>query len=159
MPLHAGTSLRQEHLLTIINQYDISTNPDPDALFAFDISTLRIWCVPTDHPGGIWDQYPWFDDDMSHLTKKAAKGLAHGMLIYSEAAQDIIGFTLQTHARSLRTKGLIAKAEIENRPDDVAWATRKLVWLWAQAFPTEPPPFIRLEWDRDQPKEDYSDIF
>jgi hypothetical protein len=79
--------------------------------------------------------------------------------IYSESTQDIIGFSLQTHASSLAARGLIPHNQIENRPEDIAWATQKLVWLWAQAFPTEPPPHIELEWDRDKPKVDYSDIF
>jgi hypothetical protein len=81
------------------------------------------------------------------------------MLIYSESTQDIIGFALQTHARPLADRGLLPRKEIENRPEDVAWATQKLVWLWAQAFPAEPPPHIELEWDRDKPKVDSSDIF
>jgi hypothetical protein len=120
---------------------------------------LGIWCVPSDHPGGLWNQYRWLYKPMSQLTKKDAVGLSRSMLIYSESAQDIVGFTLQTHARSLAGRGLLPRTEIENRPEDVAWATQKLVWLWAQAFPTEPPPFIELEWDCDKPKQDYSDIF
>jgi hypothetical protein len=159
MPLHPGTSPRQEHLLVIIDQYSISTNHAPEAIFSFQISTLSIWCTPTDHPNGVWNQYRWIHKPMSHLTKKSAIALAHSMLLYSESAQDIIGFTLQTHASSLAGRGLIPRTEIENRPEDVAWATQKLVWLWAQAFPTEPPPYIELEWDRDKPKVDYSDIF
>ena len=55
-----------------------------------------------------------------------------------------IGFTLQTHAYSLANHSLIRRDDIENRPEDVAWATQKLVWLWAQAFPTEPPPSTEL---------------
>jgi hypothetical protein len=54
---------------------------------------------------------------------------------------------------------LIAATDVENRAEDVAWAAQKLVWLWAQAFPAEPPPYIELEWDRDKPKVDYSAIF
>ena len=159
MPLHAGTSPRQEQLLAVIDHYDISTNPAPDALFSFDVSTLSIWCVSTDHPGGLWDQFPWRTNPSSHLTKKDAKPLSRSMLLYSEAAQDIIGFTLRTEALALSSRGLLPRDAIENRPDDVAWATRKLIWLWAQACPGEPPPHIKLIWDRDKPKYDFSDIF
>ena len=152
-------TVRRTRLLEIIEHYAISTNPAPDALFSFNISTLTIRCVSTDHPGGLWDQYPWRMDPAKHLTKKDAEGLSTSMLLYSEAAQDIIGFTLQTKARSLSSRGLLPRDAIENRPDDVAWATRKLIWLWAQACPGEPPPHIKLIWDRDKPKYDFSDIF
>jgi hypothetical protein len=66
---------------------------------------------------------------------------------------------LHTDASTLADQNLIAATQVENRAEDVAWATQKLVWLWEQAFPTEPPPHIRLEWDHDRPKVDYSDIF
>ena len=159
MELGLHHTARKTRLVDIINQYDISTNPAPDALFSFDVSTLGIWCVSTDHPGGLWDQFPWRMNPLSHLTKKDAKTLSDSLLLYSEAAQDIIGFTLQTKARPLMSKGLLPRAAIENRPDDVAWATKKLIWLWAQAFPDEPPPHIKLIWDRDKPKHDFSDIY
>ena len=159
MPLHTGTSPRQEQLLAVIDHYDIGTNSAPDALFSFDVSTLTIRCVPTDHPGGLWDQYPWRMDMMNKLTKKDAEPLSDSMFIYSEAVQDIIGFSLRTEALALSDKGLIPRAAVENRPDDVAWATRKLVWLWEQACPGEPPPHIQLIWDRDTPKQDFSDFF
>ncbi len=158
MTFGAHSTARKTHLVATIRQYDITTNPAPAALFTFSLSTLGIWCVPTDHPGGLWDTYPWFHDPMSQLTKKEAESLSDSRLIYSEAAQDIIGFTLQTQAFSLASRQLIPRAAIENRPDDIAWATRKLVWLWAQAFPDEPPPYIELTWERDTPKEDFSDI-
>ena len=159
MKLGIHHTARKTRLLDIIEHYDIGANPAPDALFSFDVSTLSIWCVSTDHPGGLWDQYPWRMDPSSHLTKKDAEPLSDSMFIYSEAAQDIIGFSLQTKARSLSSRGLLPRDAIENRPDDVAWATRKLVWLWEQACPGEPPPHIQLIWDRDEPKQDFSDFF
>lgn len=159
MALGSHTTARKTRLVEIIRQYDISANPAPEALFSFDFSILSIWCVPTDNPGGFWQQYRWVQKPMSHLTKKSAIALAHTMLLYSESAQDIIGFTLQTQANTLAGRGLIPRTEIENRPEDVAWATQKLVWLWAQAFPAEPPPRIQLQWERDKPKQDYSDVF
>jgi hypothetical protein len=159
MPLGSHTTARKTHLLAVIEQYDISINPAPDAIFSFDFSTLMIWCMTTDNPGGLWERFPWRRDSLSRLTKQDAVGLAQAMLIYSESAQDIIGFSLQTRASRLAARGLLPRKEIENRPEDVAWATQKLVWLWAQAFPTEPPPYIELEWDRDKPKVDFSDMY
>jgi hypothetical protein len=159
MPLHSGTSPRQERLLAVIHQYAIRTNPAPDALFSFAVSTLTIWCVPTDHPGGLWNQFPWQPSPASRLTKPGAESLSKSLLLYSETAQDIIGFTLQTQALSLMSRSLLPRSAIENRPEDVAWATRKLIWLWAQAFPAELPPQITLKWDRDEPKEYFSDIY
>jgi hypothetical protein len=159
MGLHAGTSPRQERLLATLRDYHIRTNPDPEGIFSFSMSILTVWCTPDDHPEGLWHHCPWFYDAMSQLTKKAAVGLAQGLLLYSEDSEDIVGFTLQTHAHFLSNRGLIGRDELENRPEDIAWATQKLDWLWAQAFPTEPPPYIKLEWDRDRPKVDYSDFF
>jgi hypothetical protein len=95
----------------------------------------------------------------SQLTNPGARVVAKSTLLFSEVAQDSIGFTLHTDPSTLANQDLIVSTKAENRPEDAAWATQKLAWLWAQAFPTEPRPHIELEWDRDNPKQDYSDIF
>jgi hypothetical protein len=159
MRLGTHSTPRKTHLLEVIGHHDINEDATSDGIFSFDVSVLRIWCYAADHPGGPWSQYRWYASPLSQLTKPGARVVAKSMLLFSEAAQDIIGFTLQTDASTLADQDLIAATDVENRAEDVAWATQKLVWLWAQAFPTEPPPSIKLEWDRDQPKVDYSDIF
>jgi hypothetical protein len=147
------------HLLEVIRQHDINEDPSPAGIFSFDVSVLRIWCHAADHPGGQWSRYQWFASPLSQLTKPGARVVAKSMLLHSESAQDIVGFTLHTDASTLMNQDLMASSEAENQAEDVAWAAQKLVWLWAHAFPDAPPPQIQLEWDRDSPKFDYSDMF
>jgi hypothetical protein len=157
MTLGSHTTARKTRLLEVIRQHDIKEDTTSDGIFSFDVSVLRIWCHAEDHPGGPWSQYRWFASPLSQLTKPGAWVVAKSMLLFSEAVQDSIGSTLHTDASTLADQDLIVAADVENRAEDVAWATQKLVWLWAQAFPNEPPPHIRLEWGRDQPKVDYLD--
>ena len=159
MRLGTHTTARKTRLLEVIRQHDIKDDTTSDGIFSFHVSVLRIWCHVADHPGGPWSQYRWYASPLSQLTKPDAWVVAKSMLLFSEAAQDIIGFTLHTDASTLADQDLIATTDVENRAEDIAWATQKLVWLWAQAFHDEPPPSIKLEWDRDQPKVDYSDMF
>ncbi|HEY3228187.1 MAG TPA: hypothetical protein VGJ87_03145 [Roseiflexaceae bacterium] len=86
---------------------------------------------------------------------KPVEPVAHCSLLRYEHAEDLAALSLQTKAYTLFSVGLISEAEIENRPDDLAWAKRKLEWLWQQALPGEPMPPIVVEWDRDKPKEDF----
>ena len=142
MALGSHTTPRKKHLLEVIRQHDINEDPSPAGIFSFDVSVLRIWCHAADHPGGQWSRYQWFASPLSQLMKPGARVVAKSMLLFSEADHEIVGFTLHTDASTLANQDLIASSEVENRPEDVAWATQKLVWLWAQAFPdaTTPPP-------------------
>jgi hypothetical protein len=37
---------------------------------------------------------------------------------------------LSTEAYALREARLVKAGEIRNRPEDIAWAKRKIEWLW-----------------------------
>ena len=142
-------------LLEAVKRYDIRTNRVPEGVFSFAIGTLCIWCTTDDNPGGLWQQVRMLQ---GQLTKPAAL-VAYCSLRWSQEQQDLVGLSLQTIASRLSSAELISEAQVENRPEDIAWAKRKLEWLWQQALPGEPMPPIEVEWRRDKPKEDFTDFF
>ena len=153
--MSATLSRQASAIMEAVKRYAISENPAPEALFAFDIGVLSIWCTPENNPGGLWQQVVM---RRGQLTKPCS-GLANCRLLRRSHEENLAGLSLQTRAYSLVSAGLISESEKENRPDDLAWAKRKLEWLWQQALPGEAMPPIEVEWSRDKPKEDFTDFF
>ncbi|HEY3228186.1 MAG TPA: hypothetical protein VGJ87_03140 [Roseiflexaceae bacterium] len=142
-------------ILEAVDRYHIRTNPAPEAVFSFAIGTLTIWCTTEDNPGGLWQQARMHQGQLT----KPASGLAYCSLLRREHEENLAGVSLQTNAYDLVNARLIPDAEKENRPEDIAWAKRKLEWLWQQALPGEPMPKIVIESRFNTTREDFTDFF
>jgi hypothetical protein len=148
-------------LMLATKRYDISTNAAPEALFTTGLGSMPwvcIYCTPDDNPGGLWDQLTWHHSELSQLTKPG-KGLADCFILWRPDHQDVLALALQTEAHSLKNAGLVDRSAMENRAEDIAWATKKLEWLWHQAVPDEPLPRIILKWRADDPPDTFEDIW
>lgn len=141
---------------------DIARNPAPEALFDPLVAVFQMfgcanhsWCTPADRPAG-WEAV---EMDRGAFSKPCAF-VATVTWRWNEDKEQrdasiarIIGLNLTTMAYALRDLTLDREdwwrkqdeTLYENRPDDVAWATEKIRWLFAQADVPLPP--IHLETD------------
>lgn len=114
-------------LLEAARQLDIATNPAPAALFEAGSGGFQIWCTPEDNPGELWSKVEMIAGAFS----KPCEYVASIHWEWSEGDDPaIIGIALSTEAYALRDARLIKASEIRNRPEDIAWAKRKIEWLW-----------------------------
>ena len=128
-------------LLEAAREFDIATNPHPAALFEAGSAGLQIWCTPVDHPGGLWAQ---LEMDAGAFSKPCAF-VASAYWQWSEGEQQTVtGIVLSTDAYELQDAGLLEMRQIHNRPEDLAWAEEKLLWLWqaSRAEGSMPPVVV-----------------
>ena len=127
-------------LLEAAQEFDIATNPHPAALFEAGPGGLQIWCTPADNPGGPWNRIQMYTGAL------AQPGAFVGSVRWQcsrEPHPSVVNLVLTTMAYALSDAGLVELNEIHNRPDDVAWARQKLIWLWQAAAAVDPmPPII-----------------
>ena len=151
-PPHAS----RDHLKMVTDQYDVMDQPGPLSRFSYGFAGIRIWCLPTNHPGGLWDSF-----DFTRATTPdnpiQAEGLATATPILD--GRTITAFVIQTEALPLKHQKLLPEDALLNRPDDLRWAVEQLAWLWEQAFPgTTLPPVSVTDWQSDPSDlEDFAD--
>jgi hypothetical protein len=134
--------LQLNQLLEVVCSLDIALNPAPEAIFDPLIQGFNIWCTPNDNPGGDWSKIT------SHMIAaaytKPCEYVACTFAKWDEEVRHITHFSLSTDAYALQDrlpneytayKRLIAKGyqSICNRGDDVAWAKKKIEWVFAKA--------------------------
>lgn len=127
-------------LLETARQFDIADNPAPAALFEAGSAGLQIWCTPEDHPGGLWLQVKMDAGAFS----KPCEYVASAHWVWAEGDDPTItGIALSTDAYALRDARLIKASEGHNRPEDIAWAKRKIEWFWqASTVGGKMPPVL-----------------
>jgi hypothetical protein len=124
-----------EPVLTKACQLDIAANPAPEALFEAGNSGFQIWCTPDDHPKG------WDDVEMTAgAFAKPCEYVASVWWGWDDATQTITHLYIETDAYAFQDLG---RTPSHNRPQDIAWAKRKIRWLFEQAG--VPCPTIRVE--------------
>jgi hypothetical protein len=147
-----------EHLKTVVDQYDVMRHPGPLARFSYGFSGIHVWCLPHNHPGGLWNAL-----DFARATTPdnpiQAEALGNVYPILAPDEDTIRAFVIKTKALPLNTQDLIPADAVLNRPDDLRWTVEQLAWLWEQAFPGTPlPPISVTDWQSDPSDlEDFAD--
>ena len=135
-------------MLEFVRGLDISTNPEPAAIFDPLIQGFNVWCIPSDHPGGDWKKI--VDKFDSGAYKKRCEYV--GCAFYYNEGNGWIGVTTDAYAlgdhlpeySKYATPRLIKanKLSIHNRPDDIEWVIEKVKWVFEQIG--VPCPEIRV---------------
>jgi len=105
---------------------DLARNPEPQAIFEAGTAGFQIWCTPADHPKG-WDGVVMtcIASNASAFSKPCEYVASVG---WGWEGETITHLLLSTDAYALgRNK------HTYNRPADLAWAKRKIRWLFKQA--------------------------
>lgn len=121
---------RLRPVLDMANKYDIAENPAKEALFESLLSGFQIWCTPDDHPKGEeWDRVDWSAGAFSKPCCYV------GAVFWGWQGETITHLELETDTFDLVDDGFALRRtdERKNRPEDIAWATKKIKWLFRQA--------------------------
>jgi hypothetical protein len=148
--------VRGDRIIEVIQHYDISTNAAPEALFAYHFGIISVYCTPEDNPDPLWKQVR-MGHPRSQLSKPAVR-VGKGHILHSDQVNDVIGFSIRTDAYKLASASLIPQSFVENRPEDLAWVSVKLQWLWQQCFPGTPPAYILYRTHADDSPYDTHDV-
>jgi hypothetical protein len=133
--------LKLKPVLEKAREFDIATNPAPEALFEDGNAGFQIWCSPEDHPTG-WEGVPMDAGAFSKPCEYVAS--AHwGWDGETEKAPTITHLLLSTDAYALSDFHGQGRYNYHNRPEDLVWAQEKIHWLFQQASVPLPP--IRTE--------------
>jgi hypothetical protein len=148
-----------EHLKTVTEQYNVMRRPGPLSRFSYEFSSISIWCLPHNHPGGLWDVLDFYKYADPPYNPSQAQGLGSVYPILDTNQRIISAFVIQTQALPLFNQNLLAFDAIKNRPEDLRWTVEQLAWLWEQAFPGTPlPPISVTDWQSDPSDlEDFAD--
>jgi hypothetical protein len=148
----------RDHLERVVAHYHVTRQPGPLSRFTYDFSSLSIYCLPHNHPGGLWDSFD-FTRSTNPNNPSQAEGLGTVYPILDRDERTIIAFVIKTRALPLVGQALLPYDAVLNRPEDLRWAVEQLTWLWEQAFPGTPLPPIKVtDWKPDpSDAEDFAD--
>lgn len=122
---------RMKPVLDLARRLDIAANPEPEAIFEAGTAGFQLWATPADHPKG-WDGMVMTAGAFSKPCEYVAS------VGWGWEGETITHLLLSTDAYALgRNK------HTHNRPADLAWAKRKIRWLFKQSGVTCPE--IRIE--------------
>ncbi|MCL4296766.1 MAG: hypothetical protein KJ077_13600 [Anaerolineae bacterium] len=157
-----------EKLLRVIKQYNVENNPSPEALFRPIRLGFSLFCTFKDLPAKYAKRRRAFSFGGREYQKLDRLIVGHCHWLLSENQQDLIGVTLRTDIEPSEgigygdKKAQLRRLEVQNRPEDISWATEKIEWLWYKALPSEPLPQIMLaekikllDWDEYVDHGDY----
>ena len=113
---------RMKPVLDLARRLDIATNPEPEAIFEAGTAGFQIWCIPDDHPKG-WEGIVMTAGAFSKPCEYVAS------VSWGWEGETISYLLLSTDAYALELKG---SKRTHNRPADLAWAKRKICWLFKQ---------------------------
>lgn len=121
--------------LDLAREYDIASNPDPQALFEAGSGGFQVWCVPEDHPAG-WDEIRMYSGAFAKPCEYV------GSVTWKWEEEIIIGLDIETDAYALRDqqpRRYPSYRGVVNRPEDIAWIMDKIAWLFEKAGMSLPP--------------------
>jgi hypothetical protein len=149
----------RDQLKRSVERYHVMRQPGPLSRFTYTFSSIGIWCLPHNHPGGLWDSFNFYKKSDKPNNPSRAEGLGDAYPILDADERTITSFVIQTEAHPLSNQNLLPRDAILNRPDDLRWAVEQLAWLWEQAFPGTPlPPVSVTDWRPDpSDTEDFAD--
>lgn len=119
-------------------RWDIAREPAPHALFEALTAGFNLWCTPDDHPAG-WEGVPMIAGAFAKPCEYVATAT------WGWEDERITHIQLGTEAYALRERRRGRPKDYRNRPEDVEWATAKLLWLFNLAGIACPP--IRVPGD------------
>jgi hypothetical protein len=125
---HPREHRRMKPVLDAARKLDIATNPAPEAIFEAGSGGFQIWCTPDDHPVG-WQDVPMTKGAFS----KACSYVGSAHWGWNDAGDRITHIWLSTDAYDLGDHEGQGRYAYHNRPEDLAWAERKIRWLFDQA--------------------------
>ena len=118
---YASEHRRLRPVLDLARRLDIATNPAPEAIFEAGTAGFQLWCTPNNHPKG-WDGILMTAGAFSKPCEYVAS------VSWGWEDETITHLLLSTDAYALgRNK------RNHNRPVDLAWAKRKIRWLFKNA--------------------------
>ena len=143
--------LRLKPVLALAHKLDIGSNPSAKAIFETGSAGFQIWCTPEDHPD---DPEGWnliLDRLIAGAFSKSCALVAS--VGWKWESDQVVGLLLETSAYELeqhlpakfthrRQAVTDTRSTIQNRPVDIAWAERKITWLFAQSGPWPCPPIF-----------------
>ena len=128
---------RMKPVLEKAQKLDIAHHPAPNSIFDPLLAGFNIWCTPDDHPQG-WER----------LETQMIAGAFSKPCEYVAAAtwgwegERITHVRLTTDAYALHDREGGSYKPFRNRPEDIEWATAKVLWLFALADVECPPIHI-----------------
>jgi len=108
-------------VLDLARRLDIATNPSPKAIFEAGMAGFQIWGAPTDHPKD-WDGVVMTAGTFSKPCEYVAA------VSWGWEGETITHLDLSTYVYALGRN-----EPNHNRPADLAWAKRKVRWLFKKA--------------------------
>lgn len=146
-PSYSSEHRRMKPVLDQARKMDVGCNPNPQALYEAGSAGFQIWCSPADNPGGDWKKVKMFPGAFP----KAAEYVASVHWKWDD--ETIIGLELSTCAYALADRfpevfsespiaTRLGKQSIRNRPDDLAWARRKIQSLFDLAGVSLPTIYV-----------------
>ena len=128
-------------VVAFVRSLDIGHNPAPEAIFDPLLQGFNIWCTPYDNPGGDWTKIT--ETMIPAAFTKPCEFVATVFAEWDDEVEYVVAMKLSTDAYALadhlqkeytnskRPRGGLHS--IHNRPEDIAWAKTKTVWLFQQA--------------------------
>jgi hypothetical protein len=120
--------LRMAPALEKARKLDIASHPAPNSIFEALPAGFNIWCMPEDHPEG-WEGLPMIAGAFS----KPCEYVATATWGWEDEQITHIALETDAYALSDHEKGTRHSRKFHNRPEDVAWATEKIAWLFHHA--------------------------
>ena len=111
---------RMKPVLDLARRLDIATNPEPGAIFEAGTAGFQIWATPQDRPRG-WDGVVMTAGAFSKPCEYVAS------VSWGWEGETISHLVLSTDAYALGRS-----ERSHNRRADLAWAKRKIRWLFKQ---------------------------
>jgi hypothetical protein len=148
-----------KHIRAVVEQYHVFRRPSSASRFSFSLSCIGVWCLPNNHPGGLWDSFEFYRYPETSDNPSRAQEVGDFYPILDADEHTIMSFIIQTKALPLKNQNLLPADAVLNRPEDLRWAVEQLAWLWDQAFPGTPlPPVSVTDWQVDpSDAEDFAD--
>jgi len=161
-------------LLQVVSTYSITAGNHPNAVFLEDDTYAKVargkytgfmvFCNEQDHPSKLSERQK---QPQVIPGKEIPTGFFYvGRCRWLWSTENLIGVILHTDVEIGREKSRYGTQaentlwlEQQNRSEDIAWATKKINWLWEQTFPEKVKPVITLdEKTRVMNWDDYIDI-
>jgi len=122
---------RMKPVLDLARKLDID-NPAPEAIFGAGSAGFQIWCTPDDKPKG-WEH-------VNLIAGAFAKpcGFVASVFWGWDVNDTITHLRLVTDAYDLG-RAARRSTKVHNRPADIAWAKKKIRWLFKKAGVKCPP--------------------
>ena len=118
---YASEHRRLRPVLDLARRLDIATNPAPEAIFEAGTAGFQLWCTPNNHPKG-WDGILMTAGAFSKPCEYVAS------VNWGWEGETITHLLLSPDAYALGHN-----QRNHNRPADLAWAKRKIRWLFKNA--------------------------